>query len=87
MHINIRMAGIRYLIDHPEIFIHSLASETWESYINRMSTPGTWCDNLIIQAVANALNCVIHTLFLQKFVHNLNPLSLRLHWRVGVTLI
>lgn len=60
MHINIRMAGIRYLIDHPEIFIHSLASETWESYINRMSTPGTWCDNLIIQAVANALNCVIH---------------------------
>ena len=60
MHINIRMAGIRYLIDHPEIFIHSLANETWESYINRMSTPGTWCDNLIIQAVANALNCVIH---------------------------
>ena len=60
MHINIRMAGIRYLIDHREIFIHSLASETWESYINRMSIAGTWCDNLIIQAVANALNCVIH---------------------------
>ena len=25
-----------------------------------MSLPGTWCDLLIIQAVANALNCVIH---------------------------
>ena len=25
-----------------------------------MSTPGTWCDHVIIQAVANALNCVIH---------------------------
>ena len=25
-----------------------------------MSTPGKWCDNIIIQAVANAHNCVIH---------------------------
>ena len=25
-----------------------------------MTTPGTWCDNIIIQAVANELNCVIH---------------------------
>ena len=25
-----------------------------------MATPGTWCDNLIIQAVANQFNCVIH---------------------------
>ena len=25
-----------------------------------MSIPGTWCDHLIIQAVANAFNCVIH---------------------------
>ena len=48
-----------YLRDHPEIFIHSLTDETWENYINRMSTLGTWCDNLIIQVVANALNRVI----------------------------
>ena len=25
-----------------------------------MSTSGTWCDNIIMQAVANAMNCVIH---------------------------
>ena len=25
-----------------------------------MSIPGTWCDHLIIQATANAFNCVIH---------------------------
>ena len=25
-----------------------------------MSRPGTWCDNLIIQAVANAFNCTIY---------------------------
>ena len=25
-----------------------------------MSTSGTWCDNIIIQAVSNAFNCIIH---------------------------
>jgi len=25
-----------------------------------MSNAGTWCDNVIIQAVANSNNCVIH---------------------------
>ena len=25
-----------------------------------MSQPGTWCDNIIIQAGANALSCTIH---------------------------
>ena len=25
-----------------------------------MSTAGTWCDNIIIQAVANSHNCIIH---------------------------
>ena len=28
--------------------------------IKQMSVPGTWCDHLIIQAVANAFNYVIH---------------------------
>ena len=25
-----------------------------------MSTSGTWCDNIIIQAVSNPFNCIIH---------------------------
>ena len=25
-----------------------------------MSTLGTWCDNIIIQAVSDAFNCIIH---------------------------
>ena len=25
-----------------------------------MSTSGAWCDNIIIQAVSNAFNCIIH---------------------------
>ena len=29
-------------------------------YLQRMTSPGTWCDNIIIQAVANQLHCVIH---------------------------
>ena len=38
IHFNIRMAGMRYFRDHPEIFIYSLANETWGNYINRMFT-------------------------------------------------
>ena len=32
-----------------------------------MSIQGTWCDNLIIQAVANALNC---TIFIMESAEN-----------------
>jgi hypothetical protein len=44
---------------NPELYIESLANISWEHYIEEMSQPGTWCDN-IIQAVANALSCTIH---------------------------
>ena len=33
---------------------------SWDRYIKEMSKPGTWCDNIIMQAVANALFCTIH---------------------------
>ena len=56
----IRQAGVQYLKHHPELFIETLTTESWDSYVNRMGTPGTWCDHNIIQAVANQLNCVIH---------------------------
>ena len=29
------------------------------NYLERMSTPGVRCDHIIIQAVANAYNCII----------------------------
>ena len=59
-HVEIRMAGISHLHNHPELYIESISDDSWENYIRQMSLPGTWCDHLIIQAVANALNCVIH---------------------------
>jgi len=54
------MAGISHLRNHPELYIESISDDSWDNYIRQMSLPGTWCDHLIIQAVANALNCVIH---------------------------
>ena len=57
LHLQIRTAGIRHLNDHPEFYIESISNNCWENYIQQMSTPGTWCDNIIIQAVANAYNC------------------------------
>ena len=59
-HISVRQAGVSYLEQHPDLFIESVSENSWKSYLLRMATPGTWCDNIIIQAVANQLNCVIH---------------------------
>ena len=60
LHFQTRMAGITHLNNHPHLYIESISNNCWENYIQQMSTQGTWCDNIIIQAVANAHNCVIH---------------------------
>ena len=60
LHVQIRSAGITHMINRPELYIESVAYESWEHYIQEMSKQGTWCDNIIIQAVANALSCTIH---------------------------
>ena len=59
-HTQIRQTGINNLEAHPELFIESITTDSWNSYLQRMAAPGTWCDNIIFQAVANELNCVIH---------------------------
>ena len=45
-----------------------------------MSRQGTWCDNLIIQAVANALNCTIYiTESAENFAESnvINPINMQ----------
>ncbi|CAH3185622.1 unnamed protein product [Porites lobata] len=54
------MAGIGHLQSYPELYIESISNDHWNNYIQQMSKQGTWCDNIIMQAVANAYNCVIH---------------------------
>ena len=58
-HDDIRAAGIKQIIENPENFIESITDESFIAYIKNMSTPGVWCDNIIIQAVSNAYNCEI----------------------------
>ena len=60
LHFEVRMAGIGHLNNHPELYIESIANDKWRNYVKQMSQQGTWCDNIIIQATANAFNCVIH---------------------------
>lgn len=50
------MAGISHLNEHPEFYVESITNNSWENYIKKISKPGTWCDNIIIQAVSNAYN-------------------------------
>jgi len=59
-HLAIRHAGIQYLRNSPEQFIESNVANSWLEYLNRMSRQGTWCDALIVQAVANSLNIRLH---------------------------
>ena len=59
-HFAIRDAGIQYLREHPEEFIESNVANSWLGYLNTMSMQGTWCDGLIVRAVANALGITLH---------------------------
>ena len=59
-HFEVRTAGVTHLINNPSLYIESIVHMSWDSYIQEMSKPGTWCDNVIMQAVANALSCTIH---------------------------
>ena len=52
-HVEVRMAGISHLHNYSELYIESISDDTWENYLKQMSIPSTWCDHLIIQAVAN----------------------------------
>ena len=57
--LDIRDAGIAYMRENPERFIESNTDYSWDQYLNTMSIQGTWCDGLIIQAVADQLNLKI----------------------------
>ena len=57
LHFQIRLPGIAHLNNHPELYAESIVDDTWENYVKQMSNAGTWCDNVIIQAVANSHNC------------------------------
>ena len=58
-HLNVRALGVRYLSEHPERFIESNIENSWKGYLTNMSHQGTWCDNLIIQALAEKLSITI----------------------------
>ena len=58
-HLNVRALGVRYQREHPERFIESNAENSWKGYLTNM-WEGTWSDNLIIQAVAEKLDIIIH---------------------------
>ena len=59
-HMQVRIAGVQYMRDHPERFVESNTDNSWLRYLNDMCIQGTWSDALIVQAVADALNVVIH---------------------------
>ena len=59
-HLAVRAAGIQYLRENPKRFIESNLETSWLEYLKNMTMQGTWADNIIIQAVADAMNLIIH---------------------------
>ncbi|XP_022808034.1 OTU domain-containing protein 1-like [Stylophora pistillata] len=59
-HAEIRALEVTYLIENPEQFLESVEDTPWVQYLSDMSKQGTWADNIIIQAVADAINLKIH---------------------------
>jgi len=53
LYYEIRMSGIAHLNNHSEIYIESISSNKWANYVQQISNPGTWCDNIIVQAVVH----------------------------------
>ena len=51
-HWYIRQAGIHYLRENPEHFIERNMQNSWNEYLTNMSLQGSWCDAVIMQAVA-----------------------------------
>ena len=59
-HLTVRVIGVEYLRNHPEEFLEFLEGRSWSEYLSSMCKQGTWCDALIVQAVANAYNLRIN---------------------------
>ena len=66
----LRLIAVSYILNHPEEFKNFFATDNQDNdgniyrnfdiYIDRMSQSHTWADNLIMQAIANALHITIH---------------------------
>ena len=52
--------------DNPQRFIESNTEYSWLQYLNNMSMQGTWCDHMIIQAVADQLHLRIFVIETQE---------------------
>nr|XP_058970584.1 OTU domain-containing protein DDB_G0284757-like [Pocillopora verrucosa] len=59
-HLHVRQTGSDYLRANPERFIESNTQNSWNEYLTNMSLQGTWCDALIVQAVAESHYLRIH---------------------------
>ena len=63
LHTKVRSCAILHVRENPALYYESITAAyncEWERYISRMSTPGTWCDEIIVRATATSLLCLIH---------------------------
>lgn len=59
-HLELGATGVRYLTENPERFIESNTETSWLQYLSSISMQGTWAGNIVIQALADAMNLKIY---------------------------
>jgi len=83
----VRAVGTGCLRYHPESFIGSNIEYSWLEYLNNMSIQGTWCDNLITEAVANALNCTIYITIYKELRVDKKPVYFKNYYEYGIVYV
>lgn len=61
-HLELRATGVRYLTDNPEQFIEYNTETSYLQYLSSVSMQGTRADNIVTQAMADAMNLKIYIL-------------------------
>ena len=62
LHRQVRVCSVLHMQQNYHLYSASVVAMgyEWDSYLNRMRTPGTWCDNIVVQATANSLSTVMY---------------------------
>ena len=75
-HAEVRAAVIGQLRREPDAY-SVFVTESWEAYVSRMASPGTWGDHLTLQAAADvfAVRICLLTSYKDSFVVDITPRS------------
>jgi hypothetical protein len=58
-HVKLRELAVNYLMKHQEFYENFVEDHSFASFIHKMGLPGTWAENMALNALAHVLNVTI----------------------------